>query len=90
MNCKNRLCGRLQCLSVYEVEELRDLRSNDDGRVKVLVHWKSFSATYDSWKPMSEIHRVVGKIALDFFKAHMKDDPALVRCYESRRSRKRW
>lgn len=78
----------------FEVEELRDLRKDSDGRVEVLVHWKGFPATYDSWESFTEIYKDIGNIALRFLERNMKDDEVFVKCYnnlkilKSRRRRK--
>lgn len=35
----------------YEVEKIIDVRNKKDGSREFLVHWKNWSADYDSWEP---------------------------------------
>jgi chromodomain protein Y len=48
--------------SGYEVEEISDSRSNNDGTTDYLVKWAGYSSEDNSWKPQENLSGAQSKI----------------------------
>ncbi len=72
----------------FEVDKLKGLRA-EDGNVEVLVSWKGFPSTYDTWESAKEVYQDVGRVFVQYLKSEMKDNEVMKKLYQKLNTTKR-
>lgn len=63
---------RTKAKSFYEVEEILDKRSEEDGSVSYFIKWKNYAVEESTWEPASNLKSIRSEI--DLFEAKLRKE----------------